>query len=67
MVQLGGFLGRLLGSLLKSDLPLLGYVLKKLAKNVLLPLRPTAAASATGAAIQIKHFLIGEENISILK
>ena len=36
--QSGGFLGRLLGPLLKSRLPLIGNVLKPLAKSVLIPL-----------------------------
>ena len=34
----GGFLGRLLGPLLKTRLPLIGNVLKPLAKSVLIPL-----------------------------
>ena len=33
-----GFLGRLLGPLLKTRLPLIGYVLKPLAKSFLTPL-----------------------------
>ena len=36
--QSGGFLGRLLGPLLKTGLPLIGNVLKPLAKNVFVPL-----------------------------
>ena len=39
MMQLGGFLGRLLGSLLKTGLPLIKNVIKPLAKSVLIPLR----------------------------
>ena len=35
MIQLGGFLGRLLGPLLKTGLPLIKNVLKPLAKSVL--------------------------------
>ena len=47
-VQSGGFLGRLLGPLLKVGLPLIGYVLKPLAnKSVLISLRLTTAAPAT--------------------
>ena len=49
--QLGEFLGRLLGPLLKSALPLIGYLL---AKSVLIPLGLTAAESATDAAIHKK-------------
>ena len=51
-----GFLGRLLGPLLKTGLPLIGNVLKPLAKSVLIPLGLTAAASATDAAIHKKMF-----------
>ena len=52
--QSGGFLGRLLGPLLKTGLPLIGNVLKSLTKSVLMLLGLTAAASATDAAIQKK-------------
>ena len=52
MVQLGGFLGRLLRPLLKTGLSLMKNVLKPWSKIVLLPLGLTAAASATDAAIQ---------------
>ena len=55
--QLGRFLGRLLGPLLKTGLPLIGNVLKPSAKRVLIPLRLTAAsASATDAVIDTKMF-----------
>ena len=54
--QSGGFLGRLLGPLLKTGLPLIGNVLKPLAKSVLIPLGLTAAASATDTAIHKKMF-----------
>ena len=53
--QSGGFLGRLLGPLLKTGLPLMRNVLKPLAKRVLIPLGLTAA-SATDAAIHKKIF-----------
>ena len=49
MIQLGGFLGRLLGLLLRTRLPLLKYVIKPLGMLGL-----TAAASATDAAINKK-------------
>ena len=52
MKQLGGFLSRLLGPLLKTGLPLMKSVLKPLAKSVLFPLELTTAVSATDAAIQ---------------
>ena len=45
MVQSGVFLGRLPGPLLKTGLPSIKNVVKPLAKNVLLPLGLTAAAS----------------------
>ena len=46
MIQLGGFLGRLLGPLLKTGLPLISNMIKPLAKSVLIPLGLTAAAAA---------------------
>ena len=51
MVQLGGFLGRLLGVLLKTVLPLMKNVITPLAKSVLIPLRLTTTASAADAGI----------------
>ena len=49
MIQSGGFLGRLLGPLLKTGLPLMKNVIKPLAKYFLIPLGLTAAASAADA------------------
>ena len=57
--QSGGFLGRLLGSLLKTGFPLMKNVLRPLAKSVRIPLGLTAAASATDAAIHKKIFGFG--------
>ena len=55
--QSGGFLCRLLWPLLKTGFPLIGNVLKPLAKNVLIPLGLTAAAAAaTEAAIHKRIF-----------
>ena len=54
MIQSGGFLGRLLGPLLKSGLPLMKSIIKPLAKNVLIPIGLTAAASAADAGIHKK-------------
>ena len=54
MIQSRGFLGRLLGPLLKTGLPLIKNVIKPLAKSVLIPLGLTAAASATDAGIHKK-------------
>ena len=51
MIQLGGFLGRLLGPLLKTGLPLMKIVIQRLAKSVLIPLGLTAAASVIYAGI----------------
>ena len=74
--QSGGFLSRLLGLLLKTGLPLIGNVLKPLAKNILIPLgiTATAAASATNAAIHKKMFgsgfttlIISNEEMNIMK
>ena len=55
--QSGGLLGRLLGSLLKTGLPLIGNVLEPLAKSVLIPVGLIAAA-ATDAAVQKKNVWI---------
>ena len=55
MIQSGGFLGRLLGPLLKTGLPLIKNVIKPLAKSVLIPLGLTAAASAADAGIHKKY------------
>ena len=51
MIQLGGFLGRLFGLLLKTGLPLLKNVIKSLAKSVLIPRGLSAAASAADVRI----------------
>ena len=61
----GGFLGRLLGPLLKTEFPLMKNVLKLLAKSVLIPLGLTAAASATDAAIHKKMFRSGTTTLII--
>ena len=52
--QWRGFLVRLLGPFLKTDLPLIKNILKPLAKSILIPLGSTAAATVTDAAIQKK-------------
>ena len=43
-IQSGGFLGRFLGPLLKTGLPLMKYVIKPSAESLLIPLGLTAAA-----------------------
>ena len=57
--QSGGFLGRLLGPLLKGRLPLMKHVLKPLSKSILISLELTAATSTTYAAIHKKMFRSG--------
>ena len=51
MIQSGGFLGKLLGPLLRTGLLLMKNVTKPLAKSVLISLGLTAAASAADAGI----------------
>ena len=55
MVQLEKFLDKLLGLLLKTELPLIKSVIKPLAKSVLIPLGLTAPASAADAGIHKKY------------
>ena len=55
IIQSGGFLGILLGPLLKTGLPLIKNVIKPLAKSVLIPLGVTAAGSAADAGIHKKY------------
>ena len=62
MIQSGRFLGRLLGPLLKTGLPLMKSVIKPLAKSVLIPLGLTAAASAADAGIHKKILGSGHNN-----
>ena len=62
--QSGGVLGRLLGPLLKTGLPLIGNLLKPLAKCILTPLGLTAA-SATDALINKKMFRSGATTLLI--
>ena len=54
MIQSGGFVGKLLGPLLKTGLPLIKNVITPLAKSVLILLGLTAAASAADAGIHKK-------------
>ena len=58
MIQSGGFLGRLLGPLLRPGLPLMKSVITPLAMSILVPLRLTAAASAADAGIHKKNLRI---------
>ena len=65
MIQSGGFLGRLLGPLLKTGLPLIKNVIKPLAKSVLISLRLTVAASAADAGIHKKILRWGNATLII--
>ena len=65
-IQSGGFLGRLLGPLLKTELPLIKNVIKSLAKSVLIPLGLTAAASAADAGIHKKKILASKNTTLII-
>ena len=58
IIKSGGFLGRLLGPLSKTGLPLIKNVIKPLAKSVLILLGLTAAASAADAEIHKKNIRI---------
>ena len=65
MMQLGGFLSRLLAPLLKTGLPLIKNAIKPLAKSVLIPLGLTAAASAADAGIHKKILAPGNTTLII--
>ena len=56
MIQSGGYLGKLLGPLLKTGLHLIKNVITPLAKNVLIPLGLTTAASEADAGIHKKYY-----------
>ena len=66
MIQSGGFLGRVLGPLLKTGLPLMKSVIKPLAKSVLVPLGLTAGASAADAGIHKKILGSGHNTTLII-
>ena len=65
MRQSGGFLGKLLGPLLKAGLPLIKNVITPLAKSVLIPLGLTLAASAADAGIHKKMLESGNTTLII--
>ena len=68
MIQSGGFLGQLLGPLLKTGLSLMKNVIKPLAKTVLITLGLTAAASAANVGIHKKNIRIWKyDNINNTK
>ena len=61
-IHSGGFLGRLLGPLLRTGFPLMKSVIKPLAKSVLVPLGLTVAASAADSGIHKKILGSGHNN-----
>ena len=61
IIQSGGILGRLLGPLLKTRLPLIKNVIKPLAKSALIPLGLTATSSTADAGIH-KNILGSRHN-----
>ena len=65
IIQFGGFLGRLVGPLLKAGLPLIKNVIKPFAKSVLIPLGLTA--SAADARIHKKNIGILNNNFNNFK
>ena len=64
MIRSGGFLGRLLGPLLKTGLPFMKNLIKPLAKSALIPLGLTTAASAADAGIHKK--ILGSETTTLI-
>ena len=64
MIQSEGVLGKLLGPLLKTGLPLIKNVITSLAKGVLIPLGLTVAASAADAGIHKK--ILGSGNTTLI-
>ena len=67
MIQSGGFLGRLLGPLLKTGLLLMENILQPLAKSALIPLGLTAAVSAADRGIHRRNLRIRKSNINNIK
>ena len=62
-IQSGGFLGKLLGPLLKTGLPLIKNVITPLGKSVLILLGLTAAASAD---VRINKKILGSGNTTLM-
>ena len=67
MIESGRFIGRLLGPLLNTGLPLIKNLIKLLAKSVLIPLGLTAAAAAADAEIHKKIWIREYDNTSNIK
>ena len=66
MIQSGGFLGRIFGTLPITGLPLMKNKIKPWAKSVLIPLGLTAAASAADTGINEKILGSGRPSNSAL-
>ena len=66
MIQSVGFLDRLLGPLLKTELLLIKNVIKPLPKSVLIPSGLTAAASAADVGIHEKILGLGHNNTLLI-
>ena len=66
VIESGEFLGKLLGPLLKTGLPLMKSVITPLAKSVLIPLGLTAAASAADAGIHKKILGSGDNTTLVI-
>ena len=64
IIQSGGFLGRLLGPLPNTELPLIKNVIKPFAKSVLIPLGLAAAALSADAGIHKK--ILGSGNTTLI-
>ena len=64
MIQSRGFLGKLLGPLLKTGLPLIKNIITPLAKSAFIPLGLTASASAVDAGIRKK--ILGSGNTILI-
>ena len=58
-------MGRILGPLLKTGFPLIGNVLKPLAKSCLIPLGLTATSSPTDVAVHKKMLESGVTTLRI--
>ena len=67
MIQSGRFLGRLLGSLLKTGLPLMKNVIKPLPKSVLIPFELTAVVSTADIGIHKKIIGSGKSPLDLAK
>ena len=67
IVQLGGFLGRLLGLLIKTSLPLIKNVLKPSAKSVLIPIRINSITISNRCSYSKENFWLKYNNINNFK